>query len=157
MDNTCGCYQGCKCGGWKQLVGRILLAALFLIIGWGKVTNFPGTVGFVASGGFPMPELFTVLAIILELGGAILLITGFHARTGAWMLILFTAVSTVAYHNAFADASQQIMMLKNLAIIGGLLHVVAYGAGRMSLKYWDKYCWGGKWCPDCKVRLTQGS
>lgn len=156
LDTTCGCYPGCRCGGWIQLVGRVLLAAIFLIIGWGKLTNFSGTVPFVAAGGFPMPEVFTALAIIFELGGAIMLILGFHARLGAWMLIAFTAISTAAYHNAFADPSQQLMMLKNLSIIGGLFYVAAYGAGRYSLKQYDsKWCFGGRWCPDCKVAAPE--
>lgn len=134
-----------------QLVGRVLLAALFLIAGWGKLTNFAGTVSFVAAVGFPMPEVMTVLAIIFELGGAALLVLGLHARVAAWMLVVFTVIATAAYHNAFVDATQQLMMLKNIAITGGLLYVAAHGAGRLSLRKWDWKCLGAKWCPDCKV------
>ena len=142
---NCTCGGNCRCGGSYALAGRILLAALFLIIGWSKITGFDGTVAFVASAGFPMPEVLTVLAIIFELGGALMLIAGFHARLAAWMLIVFTAIATGAYHNAFADPSQQLMMLKNLSIIGGLLYVAAYGSGAWSI---SKNC-GQKWCPDC--------
>ena len=145
--NTCSC--DCRAKGTKaavlSLVSRILLAIVFLVAGFGKITNFAGTVGYVTAGGFPMPELFTVLAIIFEFGGAILLITGFHARVAAWMLIVFTAIATVAYHNNFGDQAQMLMFMKNLAIIGGLMQVAMYGAGAWALK-WN--C-GMKMCPDC--------
>jgi putative oxidoreductase len=119
---------------YLPVAGRVLLGLLFLIAGWGKLTGFQGTVGFVASAGFPMPEVMTVLAIIVEFGGAVLLILGLEAKRVAWALAFFTLVATFAYHNVFMDPSQQIMFLKNLAIIGGLLYVAAYGSGAWSLK-----------------------
>jgi len=140
------CDGKCGCKDWYLLAGRVLIAVLFLIGGWGKITNFAGSVGFVASGGFPMPELFTVLAIVFEFGGALLLLSGYHARIGAKALIILTAIATVAYHNVFADPTQQVMLLKNLAIIGGLLYVAVFGAGAYSLQ---KNC-GNSNCPDCK-------
>jgi putative oxidoreductase len=118
---------------YLPVAGRVLLGVLFLIAGWGKLTGFEGTVGFVASAGFPMPEVVTVAAIIVEFGGALMLIAGFKTRIAAWALAVFTLIATFAYHNVFADPSQQIMFLKNLAIIGGLLYVARFGSGMWSM------------------------
>ncbi|MCR4280889.1 MAG: DoxX family protein, partial [Candidatus Kaiserbacteria bacterium] len=107
-----------------------------------------GTVAFVSAGGFPMPELFAVLAIAFEFGGALMLLTGYRARMGAKALIILTALATAAYHNMFSDPTQQIMMLKNLAIIGGLLYVSAFGAGAYSLHKKCGDC-GSARCPVC--------
>ena len=150
----CQCAQGgsCKCGGWYLTVGRVLLSLLFIIAGFNKLTSFEGTVQMVAGAGFPAPELMTVLAIIFELGGGLMLLLGFHARLAAWMLIAFTAIATVGYHMDFSQQMQMIMFLKNVAIIGGLLFVAAVGAGSWSLAAWDrKLCVGADMCPDCKA------
>lgn len=114
--------------------------------------GFAGAVQMVAAGGFPMPTLFTVLAIVFELGGGLMLLTGFHARLGAWMLIVLTVIATVAYHMNLGDQMTQIMFLKNVAIVGGLLLVTQVGAGGYSLAAWNtKLCIGCKKCPDCSV------
>ncbi|MBI4093872.1 DoxX family protein [Candidatus Kaiserbacteria bacterium] len=139
------------CGGWKQLAGRVLLALPFLVAGWMKLTAYGGTVGYIASAGFPAPEFLTVVAIIVEFGGALLLVLGMHARTAALALVVFTTIATLGYHLNWSDPTQMTMFLKNLGLIGGLLYIFAHGAGRYSLKQWDKYCWGGRWCPDCRV------
>ena len=143
----CKCEGKCGCKGYTLLVGRVLIAVLFLVAGWGKLTGFAGTVGYVASGGFPMPEVFAVLTIIIELGGGLMLLLGFHSRIAAKALIVFTVIATAVYHNVFVDATQQVMLLKNLAIIGGLLYVTAFGPGCLSL---NKNC-GNANCPDCKA------
>jgi putative oxidoreductase len=119
------------------LAGRILLAAIFLVAGYGKLMAFAGTSGYFAKLGFPAPDVMTVLAIAVELGGALLLIAGWHARWAAWALILFVAIATFAAHRFWEfDASQyrnqMNHFLKNLALIGGLLFVVAFGPGAMS-------------------------
>lgn len=144
----CKCNGKCGCKKYYLLAGRVLMAALFLIIGWGKITNFSGTVAFVAAGGFPMPTVFAVLAIIFEVGGALMVLTGYHARMGAKALIIFTAIATGAYHNAFSDPTQQLMMLKNLSIIGGLLYIAAFGAGACSLHKKCGDC-GNSTCVEC--------
>lgn len=149
MQGHCAGHHG---KGWYKLIGRILIAAVFLLAGFGKLTGFAGAEQMIAQGGFPMPALFTVLAIIFEFGGAILLITGFHARTAAWMLIVFTAIATLVYHNPAGGQMAALMFEKNLAIIGGLLYVAVAGAGKYSLAKWNRmYCKGGKMCPDCSV------
>ncbi len=120
------------------LAGRILLAAIFLVAGYGKLMAFAGTSGYFAKLGFPAPDVMTVLAIAVELGGALLLVAGWHARWAAWALILFVAIATFAAHRFWEfDASQyrnqMNHFLKNLALIGGLLFVVAFGPGRMAV------------------------
>jgi len=120
------------------LAGRILIALLFLVAAWPKLTGFAGTSGYFARLGFPMPDVMTVLAIAVELGGAILLILGWRARWVAWALIVFVVIATFAAHRFWEFDASQVRnqmnhFLKNLAIIGGLLYVAAFGAGSLSL------------------------
>ncbi len=120
------------------LVGRILLAALFLPAGISKITGFAGTVGYIASKGAPMPEVAATIAIIIEVGGGLALILGFKTRWAALALALFTLVATLLFHNYWtlpADQQmlQQLMFMKNIAVVGGLLTLAAWGAGSWSL------------------------
>ena len=119
------------------LVSRILIAALFLVAGIGKAMAFTGTVGYIAKIGFPAPQLMTLIAIAIEIGGAILLIVGWKTRWVAWGLAIFVVVATFAAHRfwEFDTAqmvSQRTQFLKNLAIIGALLMLAAFGPGRIS-------------------------
>jgi putative oxidoreductase len=137
---------------WYMPIGRVLMALLFIIAGWGKITGFAGAVGMVAAAGFPMPTVMTVLAIIFEFGGGVMLLLGFHARLAAWMLIVFTAIATLGYHMDWSNQMNMIMALKNLAIIGGLLYVAKIGAGGCSLaKHNTSVCMGSNMCPDCSA------
>ena len=120
------------------VVGRILLALIFVMSGFGKITGWEGTAGYMASVGMPMVTLFLIGAIVLEIGGGLSLILGFKARWGALALIVFTIPATVLFHNFWAmegaDAfTNQIMFMKNVAMIGGLLMVMAFGAGPLSI------------------------
>src|SRR3989344_6792633 len=102
MGTTCGCLK-CETG-WKTyavLLARILLGLVFLVAGWGKLTGFDGAVAYIASAGLPMPEVLAVLAIIVELGGAAMLILGVYTRLAAAALVIFTALATLAYHMDF--------------------------------------------------------
>ena len=147
---TCNCTGSCTCGRWAVLGGRILLGLIFVIAGFSKITGFDNAVVEVAQV-FPYPVLFTVLAIIFELGGGLMVMSGFHARLGAWALVVFTVLATLGYHTG-PDMLSRMEMLKNVSIIGGLLYVTAFGAGSWSLAKWNtKYCMGGSMCPDCKV------
>jgi putative oxidoreductase len=121
------------CNAWAPLLGRLFLAAIFVFSGINKVLNFEGVTGAVESVGIPLPAVATVITIILELGGALLLIVGWKIRLGALALIVFTALATAFFHMDFADQSQVTQFLKNLGLIGGLLYVIAYGAGRYAL------------------------
>jgi putative oxidoreductase len=120
------------------LIGRILLAAVFLVAGVRKLMGVAASAGYLAKLGFPMPEVMVWVAIVIELGGAVLLITGWHARRAAWLLILFVAIATAMAHrfwefDAAQYANQMNHFLKNAAIIGGLLYVAMLGAGGLSL------------------------
>ena len=118
-------------------VGRVLLALIFFNSGIGKIFAFEGTTQYMASYGMPMAALFLVGAIVVEALGGLSLIVGFKARWGALALISFTIVATVIFHQFWAlegmeRRMQMIMFMKNVSITGGLLLVVAYGAGRFS-------------------------
>jgi putative oxidoreductase len=120
------------------LVGRLLLALLFLPAGFGKLTGFAGTVGYIASVGLPAAQLGAVIAIIVEIGGGIALIAGFGTRIAALALAFFTLVASFFFHNywgAAADAQfmQSLLFYKNIAVVGGLLTLAAWGPGAWSI------------------------
>ena len=120
------------------LAGRILMGAIFLNAGLRKVMGFAGTVGYMAKLGFPAPEFFAVLAMIIEVGGSILLIVGWKTRWVAWLLALFVLIAAFAAHrfwqfDAAQYANQMNHFMKNLAIIGGLLFVATFGPGSASV------------------------
>lgn len=120
------------------LAGRALLAWLFIPAGWSKIAGFAGTAGYIASKGLPLPEVAAALAIVAELGLGLLLLVGWRARWAALGLAVFVAVITPLFHNFWAMPEAQQMMQKqafwkNMAVLGGLLVVTAFGAGRFSL------------------------
>jgi putative oxidoreductase len=115
------------------LVGRILLAAIFVIGSFGKIATPEGTQGYIASVGLPMPLLSYIAAIVVELAGGVLLIVGYRTRLVAAVLAVFSIVTALVFHHALGDQNQLFHFLKNLAMAGGLLQVVAYGAGAFSL------------------------
>jgi putative oxidoreductase len=117
-----------------SLIGRLLLAALFLPAGLSKIGDFDGTVGYIASAGLPMPQLAAVVAIAVEVLAPIALILGWGTRWAALVLALFTLVATLGFHNFWAMPAdqaylQQLMFFKNIAVVGGLLVLAAHGAG----------------------------
>jgi len=121
-----------------SLVGRLLLALLFLPAGIMKIGGFAGTAGYIASKGLPMPEVGAVVAILVEVVGGLALIAGFGTRVAAVVLAVFTLVATFVFHNywgvpAEMQMVQQLMFFKNIAVIGGLLVLAAFGAGGWSL------------------------
>ena len=121
------------------LVGRILLALIFITSGFSKITGFEGTVGYIASKGLPLPQVGAVIAILVELGGGLMLAIGFKARWAALALAIFTLAAGFLFHNYWdiADAGQkmgqQINFWKNVAIAGGMLMAFAFGPGRYSV------------------------
>ena len=124
---------------YLPLIGRILLGLIFVLAGFGKLSNPAGTVGYMTAYGMPYAEFLVWPAALLEFGGGILLMIGWQARCAATALVLFTVAATFIFHafwNVGAEQMQmqQIMFLKNLAIVGGLLYVVAYGSGACSLQ-----------------------
>jgi putative oxidoreductase len=120
------------------LVGRVLIAWLFVPAGWGKIAGFSGVAGYIASKGLPFPEVAAAIAIAIELGLGLLLLVGWQTRWAALGLAIFLAVITPIFHGYWALPEAQQMMQKqsfdkNLAVLGGLLVVMAFGAGRFSL------------------------
>lgn len=113
--------------------GRILLAAIFIISGLGKLAAPAGTIGYIASAGLPFATLAFGIAVAVELGGGLLLVLGVKTRWVAAILAVFSIVTGLAFHNAIGDQNQFIHLMKNLAMAGGLLQVVAFGAGAFSI------------------------
>lgn len=114
-------------------LGRVLLAALFLMSGLSKLGAAAATTSYIASTGLPLPAVVYALTLIVEIGGGLLLLIGFQARVAAAVLALFTVAAAIFFHSNFADQNQAIHFLKNFAIAGGLLQLAAVGAGRLSL------------------------
>ena len=120
------------------LIGRVLLALLFVPAGFGKLMGFAGTVGYIASKGVPLPEVAAAIAVAVELGLGILLLVGYKARWAALAIGLFTLVITFIFHNFWAVPPEMVMMqrmnfMKNLAIVGGLFTIAAWGPGAWSV------------------------
>jgi putative oxidoreductase len=120
------------------LVGRILLATIFLMSGIGKISGFAGTAGYMASKGIPMTDVLLAITIVIEIGAALMLIVGFKARLGATALFLWMIPVTLIFHNFWAMPAdqqmiQQIMFMKNLGLMGGMLYIMSFGSGPMSL------------------------
>lgn len=120
------------------LAGRLLLALLFLPAGIGKLTGFAGTVGYIASVGLPMPQVAAVIALVVEIAGGVALLAGFGTRLAAMALALFTLVASFFFHNYWAVPAdqqfmQQLLFFKNMAVVGGLITLAAWGAGAWSI------------------------
>ena len=121
-----------------SLLGRILLALLFVPSGFSKIGGFAGTVGYIASKGVPLPELAAAAAIGVELGLGLLLLIGWQTRWAALGIAVFTVVITFIFHNFWSVPAEQVMaqqqnFFKNMAAVGGLLTVAAWGAGAWSV------------------------
>ena len=120
------------------LIGRILVAYLFIPAGIGKLMGFGGTAGYIASVGLPLPEVGAAIAIIVELGLGIVLLLGFKTRWTAIAMALFTVATALFFHKYWSAPEamkmmQQINFNKNIAIAGGLLALAAFGPGRFSI------------------------
>lgn len=121
-----------------NLAARLLIVALFLPAGIAKLTGFDGTVGYIASVGLPLPAVGAALAVAVELGASLALLAGFGTRIAAAVLAVFTLVASVFFHAYWAAPADQayvaqLLFFKNIAVVGGLLMLAAYGAGRWSL------------------------
>ncbi|MEO8022648.1 DoxX family protein [Polaromonas sp.] len=121
-----------------SLIGRALIALLFIPAGFSKIAGFTGTAGYIASKGVPLPEVAAAAAIGVELGLGLLLLVGFQARWAALGIALFTVVITFIFHNFWAVPAEQVMMqqqafFKNIAVVGGLLTIAAWGPGAWSV------------------------
>lgn len=118
---------------FTSFAGRVLLSLIFIMSGVGKLADHAGTVGYISSVNAPMPEVAYWIAVIVEVGFGLALLVGYNAKFAAFGLAVFTLAAAFLFHNNFADQIQMIMFLKNITIIGGLLLVVAHGAGGISV------------------------
>ena len=114
-------------------VGRVFLSAIFLLSGVGKIADPASTIGYIQSAGLPFPEVAFGVAVLVEIVGGALLVLGYRARLVAAVLALFSLGAAFGFHFDLADQNQFIHFFKNVAMAGGLLQVVAFGAGRFSL------------------------
>ena len=120
------------------LIGRALLAVVFVPAGYSKIGGFAGTAGYMASKGMPAVEVLLALTIVVELGGGLMLLFGWKARWAALALAGFTLLAALLFHNYWAlpaadQMMQRLMFTKNLGIAGGLLLIFALGPGRLSI------------------------
>jgi len=120
------------------LLGRILIALIFLASSFGKMTGFSATAGYIAGKGLPLPQLLAAGSILVELGGGILLVVGWRARWAAAALLVFTALAALFFHAFWTVAPEQaqnqmVHFMKNLAMMGGLLYIVVHGSGPFSI------------------------
>lgn len=125
-------------GGIVPLVGRILLSAVFILAGIGKIGGFSMEEGFVASKHLPLPAVALSIALIIELVGGIAILLGLYTRIAAWIVFLYMIPTTFLFHNFWTmqGAAHQDNMLhfeKNLAIMGGLLLLATFGPGALSV------------------------
>jgi putative oxidoreductase len=120
------------------LVARILLALIFIMFGFDKLTNLAGTAGYIASKGLPLPMVAAAGAGLLEVVGGLMLVIGFKARWAALALAGFTLLSGIIFHDfwnadAAAKMGQSINFWKNVSMAGGLLLAFAFGPGRIAV------------------------
>lgn len=120
------------------LVSRILLATLFVLFGWAKITGFSGTVGYMAQVGAPAPMLSAIIAVVMELGVGILIVLGFYTRPLAVLLALYTiATAFIGHHfwneTGMTQMENMINFYKNVSIAGGLVALAVTGPGRFSI------------------------
>ncbi|TRC88998.1 DoxX family protein [Mesorhizobium sp. WSM4310] len=115
------------------LLGRILLAIIFLLSGFGKLTAISGTAAYFGGLGLPVPTVTAVVVGLIELLGGLAILVGFQTRVAAWVLAIFTVATGLVAHTGWADQMQMIQFLKNLAITGGFLLLASSGAGAYSI------------------------
>jgi len=123
---------------YGPLVGRVLLVLMFLVGGYGKITGFDGTIGYMQAYNMPMTQVLAVIAIIIELGGGIMIAVGWKARWAAAALFIFVLVASFVFHAFWAVPADQaqlqnVLFLKNLAVMGGMLYIIVYGSGPLSV------------------------
>lgn len=124
---------------FSPLAGRILISIIFIMSGIGKITGFAGTAGWMTSKGLPMADVLLGASIVIELGAAAMIVLGFKARWGAAALLLWMIPVTLVFHSywtypAAEQQMQSIMFFKNLGLMGGMLLIMGFGSGALSIK-----------------------
>ena len=120
------------------LIGRIVLALLFITSGFSKIAGFEGTAGYIAYKGLPMASVIAALTILVELGGGLAVAFGFLTRWAALALAIFSLLAGLIFHAYWAVPADQVMNMqihfwKNVSIAGGFLILVAFGPGSFSI------------------------
>jgi putative oxidoreductase len=118
---------------YLPFVGRLLIGVPFAMSGLSKLATYGPTTQMIGAVGLPAPSLAFAVAVVVELGGGLLLIAGFRARLIAIVLALFCLATALSFHTNFADQNQMINFLKNLMMAGGLLQIASFGAGAISV------------------------
>jgi putative oxidoreductase len=118
---------------YLPFVGRLLIGLPFAMSGLSKLAAYGATTQMIDAAGLPAPPLAFVVAVAVELGGGLLLIAGFQARLVATALALFALATAVSFHSDLADQNQMSHFLKNIMLAGGLLQIVGFGAGAISV------------------------
>ena len=118
---------------YLPLIGRVLIGLPFAMSGFGKLAAYGPTTAMIGAVGLPVPPLAYIVAVAVELGGGLLLIAGYQTRIVAAALAVFSIATALSVHANFADQNQMIHFLKNVMMAGGLLQIVAFGAGAVSL------------------------
>ncbi|AXI02930.1 DoxX family protein [Aquirhabdus parva] len=116
--------------GITSVLMRAMLAFMFIVSGWGKITGYDGTAAYMASQG--VPGALLPLVILTELGGGIAILIGFQTRFVAFLLAGFTVLTALLFHDG-SDMNSHLMFMKNIAIAGGFLSLMLFGAGRYSV------------------------
>ena len=114
-----------------MLVGRALMAYLFIIAGWNKIAGYVGTVAYMESQGIPGGLVY--LVILLELGGGLAILVGYQTRLVAFFLAFFCIASGLIFHGAPEEATS---LMKNLAMAGGFIVLLVQGPSRFSIDYY---------------------
>lgn len=115
------------------LIGRAAMSVIFIVAGFFKAAGFAKTVGMMGGLGIPVPEAAAAITVLIELGGGLLLLAGFQVRAVALVLAIWCIATAFVAHSDLGDMNQQIHFMKNVAIFGGLLQVLAFGGGRLSI------------------------
>ena len=120
-----------KLHAYTPTVARLLLSALFILGGLGKLADVQGFGGYLAMGG--LPAFLAWPAVLFEIAVGVAMILGFQTRIMALLAAGFCIVTALLYHNNFADQTQMVMFLKNLGLAGGFLLLTYTGPGKLAV------------------------
>jgi putative oxidoreductase len=123
---------------YVPFVGRILIGLPFAMSGLSKLAAYGPTTAMIAAAGLPLPPIAFAVAVAVEFGGGLLLILGYRAGPVALALAVFSLATALSFHRNFGDQNQMIHFLKNVMMAGGLLQIVAFGAGPISIEQWRR-------------------
>src|SRR6476619_8012254 len=115
------------------LVARLFMSSLFVLYGYFKLTGFAGTVAYMGRQCLPAPALFAALAVIIELGGGLLILFGYQTRLVALGCAIYVLIAALIAHRNFGDPNQMSHFWKNMAIVGGFIALMVAGAGSYSV------------------------